>query len=119
MRDNYAKKTSKSNLTSRCRRRFQQHITCNDNKHDRRSNLIRNFLVIIISGEGPDGTKYKTAYRCEGETLDISCEGRDETIEVVRANYGRFSIAICNQHGFTDWSVNCMAPRTKRVLKSK
>ena len=70
-------------------------------------------------GENPDGTKYQTAYRCEGQTLEITCESRDSVIEVVRANYGRFSIAICNRNGFTDWSVNCMAPKTKRVLKEK
>ena len=69
-------------------------------------------------GEAPDGTKYKTAYRCEDEELHISCDS-GETISVIRANYGRFSIAICNKHGFTDWSVNCMSPRTTRVLQTK
>ena len=72
-----------------------------------------------FAGENPDGTKYQTAYRCEGQTLEITCESREAVIEVVRANYGRFSIAICNRNGFTDWSVNCMAPKTKRVLKEK
>ena len=72
-----------------------------------------------FAGENPDGTRYQTAYRCEGQTLEITCESADAVIEVVRANYGRFSIAICNRNGFTDWSVNCMAPKTKRVLKEK
>jgi latrophilin 1 len=48
----------------------------------------------------------------------ITCEA-SETIQVIRANYGRFSIAICNKHGYTDWSVNCMSPRTTRVLQNR
>ena len=43
----------------------------------------------------------------------------DVTIEVTRANFGRFSIAICNPHGHTDWSVNCFAPDTTRILKTR
>ena len=39
--------------------------------------------------------------------------------QVMRANYGRFSVAICNEHGITDWSVNCMAPRSLRILQDR
>jgi len=69
-------------------------------------------------GEGPDGLKYKTKYNCEGEDLSISCS-HDQVIQVIRANFGRFSIAICNRHGTTDWSVNCMAPSSMRVLQRR
>lgn len=69
-------------------------------------------------GVGPDGTRYKTAYKCEGERLTISCAA-DQTIKVIRANFGRFSIAICNRHGTTDMSVNCMSPSSNRVMKRK
>ena len=37
----------------------------------------------------------------------------------VRANYGRFSVAICNDKGITDWSVNCMAPRSLRIMQDR
>ena len=50
--------------------------------------------------------------------MTISCDA-NEVIQVIRANYGRFSIAICNKHGYTDWSVNCMSPETKRVLQAE
>ena len=76
------------------------------------------FFLNTFPGEAPDGTKYKTAYRCEGEDLRISCDP-GETIQVVRANYGRFSIAICNKNGYTDWSVNCMSHTTTRILQRK
>ncbi|CAH1153302.1 unnamed protein product [Phaedon cochleariae] len=62
--------------------------------------------------------RYETAYACEGKVLKIEC--RDgELIKLIRANYGRFSITICNDHGNTDWSVNCMSPKSLRVLHSR
>ncbi|XP_050068101.1 latrophilin Cirl isoform X1 [Anopheles maculipalpis] len=48
----------------------------------------------------------------------IECEPGD-LINLIRANYGRFSITICNDHGNVDWSVNCMSPKSLRVLHSK
>ena len=74
--------------------------------------------MCFSAGVGPDGTRYKTAYKCEGERLTISC-GADQTLKVIRANFGRFSIAICNRHGTTDMSVNCMSPSSNRVMKRK
>ena len=79
---------------------------------------------LSLPGRGPDGTLYKTDYRCEGENMTVSCIDSDGpgvhgTIHVVRGNFGRFSIAICNRHGQTDWSVNCMAQHTTKVLQQK
>ncbi|XP_048264306.1 latrophilin Cirl-like isoform X2 [Bombus affinis] len=62
--------------------------------------------------------RYDTAYACEGKTLWIEC-GEGKLIHLIRANYGRFSITICNEHGNTDWSVNCMSPKSFRVLNSE
>ncbi|GBP18656.1 Latrophilin Cirl [Eumeta japonica] len=61
--------------------------------------------------------RYETAYACEGKTLKIGC-GEGSVIHLIRANYGRFSITICNDHGNTEWSVNCMSNRSLRVLHS-
>ncbi|XP_078048524.1 latrophilin Cirl [Augochlora pura] len=62
--------------------------------------------------------RYDTAYACEGKTLFIEC-GEGKLIHLIRANYGRFSITICNEHGNTDWSVNCMSAKSFRVLNSE
>lgn len=53
--------------------------------------------------------------------LNLSCgaDGSGEVINLLRANYGRFSITICNEHGDTEWSVNCMSHRSLRALHSK
>ncbi|TRY70742.1 hypothetical protein TCAL_12812 [Tigriopus californicus] len=61
---------------------------------------------------------YLTAYGCEGSRLQINCTD-SHYLDIIRANYGRFSIAICNDHGETDWSVNCMSPRTLRVIEAR
>lgn len=75
--------------------------------------LISNELPICIAAP-----KYETAYACEGKTLTIEC-GKGSYINLIRANYGRFSITICNDHGNDKWSVNCMSYKSLRVLQSK
>lgn len=62
--------------------------------------------------------KYQTAYACEGKKLTIECDPGD-LINLIRANYGRFSITICNDHGNMEWSVNCMFPKSLTVLNSR
>ena len=65
---------------------------------------------------------YLTAYACEGSTLNITGSTDSDLpryLNIIRANYGRFSIAICNDHGNTDWSVNCYSPVTLRVIKAR
>jgi len=42
---------------------------------------INKFFYLTILGEAADGTKYKTAYRCEGESMTIFCDP-GETIQV-------------------------------------
>uniref|UniRef100_A0A1I8QC19 Latrophilin Cirl n=1 Tax=Stomoxys calcitrans TaxID=35570 RepID=A0A1I8QC19_STOCA len=67
---------------------------------------------------GSPAPKYQTAYACEGKKLTIECETGD-LINLIRANYGRFSITICNDHGNMEWSVNCMFPKSLTVLNSR
>ena len=70
--------------------------------------------IFTISGE----LEKRTKYGCEGTTLEIRCE-QGTLINLVRANFGRFSISICNKEGHTDWSVNCLEPRTLRVINAR
>ncbi|XP_075986920.1 calcium-independent receptor for alpha-latrotoxin isoform X4 [Anticarsia gemmatalis] len=74
-------------------------------------------LVDCVSGRSSE-PRYETAYACEGKTLKIGCR-EGSVIHLIRANYGRFSITICNDHGNTDWSVNCMSTKSLRVLHSR
>ena len=71
--------------------------------------------------DGDDNTL--TAYACEGESLRMRCpqQQKDEkkVLEVVRANFGRFSIAVCNDHVRTNLSVNCIARETLGMLQNR
>ena len=57
----------------------------------------------------------KRSYQCEGSDIELSCPS-NSSIQLIRANYGRFSIAICNKHGVTDWNVDCAAPQSVKIL---
>ena len=77
--------------------------------------LIKTFSAASSSS---GGVPMKTVYACQGSQLALACPP-DHQIRVMRANYGRFSVAICNDKGITDWSVNCMAPRSLRILQDR
>ena len=77
---------------------------------------------IFISGEALARTKRNperlTAYACENSRLNISCAS-GQYLDIIRANYGRFSITICNDHGNTEWKVDCQAGRTLRAMQAR
>ncbi|XP_046745914.1 latrophilin Cirl isoform X2 [Diprion similis] len=77
--------------------------------------LLLQLLVGSHTVAARNSERYDAAYECEGKTLTIEC-GEGELIHLIRANYGRYSITICNEHGNTDWSVNCMSTKSFRVL---
>ena len=73
-------------------------------------------FVILLAAVA--GGERRTKYGCEGSSLELECE-EGAVISLVRANYGRFSISICNGEGNTAWSVNCMEPRTLRIINTR
>ena len=75
-------------------------------------------IIFTVAAGRVDPSSMKTSYACQGDTLDLSCPS-GQMIKIMRANYGRFSVGICNEHGITDWSVNCMAPRSLRILQDR
>ena len=75
-------------------------------------------LMIHIYYSAGAGRPMKTSYACQGDRLELQCP-LGSVIKVMRANYGRFSVGICNRDGITDWSVNCMAPRSLRILQDR
>lgn len=84
-------------------------------------NLLPLFMALVTLSttvQHCQGNERRTKYGCEGTTLTIACE-EGTVINLVRANFGRFSISICNEEGITDWSVNCMEPRTLRVINTR
>ena len=80
--------------------------------------LPRRIKWILPSKFNISETEKRTVYGCEGSNLELACEA-GLVIQLVRANYGRFSISICNKEGNTAWSVNCMEPRSLRVINTR
>lgn len=64
----------------------------------------------------PSLPSYETKIACEGGHLRLECE-EGTKINLIRANFGRFSISICNTQGNLEWSVNCMSRRSFRVIQ--
>ncbi|KRZ60075.1 Latrophilin-3 [Trichinella nativa] len=63
-------------------------------------------------------TKQLTQYACEGDMLTLSCPPM-QLIRIVRANYGRFSLNVCNEDGH-DWpNTQCMDPNSTGVLADR
>ncbi|KAH9404640.1 hypothetical protein TYRP_000466 [Tyrophagus putrescentiae] len=67
------------------------------------------------TGKGGSGDIRKSAFVCQDGTLRLSCTA-GKHIDVLRANFGRFSITLCNPSGTLDWSVNCASGNSLSVL---
>ena len=85
-----------------------------------------------------DEPSYQMAYACENEMLTINCSNESEeneyeekhgksnnpktdssmSLEIIRANFGRFSISICNKKSRADISVNCQSHSTLETMKN-
>lgn len=78
--------------------------------------LLLDLVATSWARRGGDPPRYRTAYACEGSQLHIACD-EGHLVQLIRANYGRFSISICNDHGTLDWSVDCMSHRSFRVMQ--
>lgn len=62
---------------------------------------------------------YETEYACEGDSVHIKCKRPGTVINVVRAAYGRYSIATCNPQGVLNWSVDCTSHKTLYVIQNR
>ena len=74
--------------------------------------LIFSIIFQLLQGRGRGGG---------GAVRDALCVLGHEAglhLNIIGANYGRFSIAICNKHGNTDWSVK-EDPGAKTLIDSR
>ena len=86
-----------------------------------------------------DEPSYQMAYACENEMLTINCSDDEDkenenvkrnggknnptsdssiSLEIIRANFGRFSISICNKESRADFSVNCQSHSSLDKMKN-
>ena len=79
--------------------------------------MLRPFVFLFLAAFDIVSSKevtQKSKYGCEGTNLTVDCD-ENEVIKIVRANYGRFSLSICNPVGIVEWDYNCVQRRIKIV----
>lgn len=83
--------------------------------------MMGSVVVAQISGGSsslPAKARYKTMYACEDRQLVMDCDPGNK-INLIRANYGRFSITQCNEQGQLEMSTECMSPITFRIMRDR
>lgn len=50
--------------------------------------------------------------------MELSCED-GKLIHLVRTNYGRFSLTICNEFGYSNYSIQCNSFRSFLVMQTE
>uniref|UniRef100_A0A5S6QF12 Latrophilin Cirl n=1 Tax=Trichuris muris TaxID=70415 RepID=A0A5S6QF12_TRIMR len=79
-------------------------------------------LVLVaasIDAERKNGSNGRlTKYACEREVMTISCPPK-HVIRIIRANYGRFAVHVCNNDGINWLNTQCMDPGSTQVMASR
>ena len=71
-------------------------------------------LIIFLAIKSAFCENVQTLYTCS-EPLDMVCP-ENHVISMVRANYGRFSISVCNPKRLTNISTNCASLTTLHTI---
>ncbi|XP_071119599.1 adhesion G protein-coupled receptor L3-like isoform X3 [Haliotis cracherodii] len=73
----------------------------------------------FFGGRLPPRKEWKTTYACENSKLHVKCN-EDEVIRIMLANYGRYSISVCNRYGVTEgWNLQCISVLSFRVVSER
>ena len=77
-----------------------------------------NVDVANICSPGDPAAGVSTVYGCEGATVSLACQG-SRVLRVVRANYGRFSISVCNPLALSTLDTGCSSEEATSVLLAR
>ena len=62
----------------------------------------------------------KTMFGCGGDSVVLSCRGKTGSmISIVRANYGRFSVSVCNPLARGDLDTSCSSEEATSILLAR
>lgn len=76
-------------------------------------------LIFVGDGDDEDGYIERTTYACEYGMLTLECPA-GSVIRIARANYGRFSLKLCNPQGRTEnMDVTCQNVKTTDIVSSE
>ena len=83
-------------------------------------NGIVNILLVIypVLGQSIPGSAVQTVIGCENTTISLSCPVASY-VSILRANYGRFAMAVCNHQVDEDMRNDCGTEETSTTIMSK
>ena len=77
-----------------------------------------NLIVVILKLITVTKT-IRTVLICESNMMHINCTA-ESVLSITRANYGRFSIAVCNDDAKEDINTNCESMnQTTLILRNR
>ena len=76
---------------------------------------VQVLITVVMASQLSDTI---TLIGCENTTVSLSCPV-GSYVSIIRANYGRFSISVCNHQARQDIDTNCNSQEnsTARVMK--
>uniref|UniRef100_A0A915JDA0 Sushi domain-containing protein n=1 Tax=Romanomermis culicivorax TaxID=13658 RepID=A0A915JDA0_ROMCU len=99
--------------------------TCAFSNVIRAQKLINDFVFrdehdpnIMTNSHTRKSIFHTTAYACEGQTMNITCPD-GYRINIIRANYGRFSLNICNEKEMEWADVQCSNNKSTEVMRER
>lgn len=81
--------------------------------------LMQHCVLCSTDSTSEEAAEEESVHACEGDDLRIECQADDEVIRIIRANFGRFSIAVCNEDVRTNISVNCFSPESTQIVSQR
>ena len=67
-----------------------------------------------------EAREVKTMFGCGGDSVVLSCKGSTGAgISIVRANYGRFSVSVCNPLARGDLDTSCSSEEATSILLAR
>lgn len=99
------------------------HQNNNNNKEDDETNSKlaaskHNLASANRTGQQREHMHYKTTFACENNQIELTCQ-EGKLIHLARANYGRFSVNICNDLGHSNLSVQCASFRAFLIMETR
>ena len=79
--------------------------------------MKKELLILVVTGLNMMVCEY-TVLGCENTSVTLSCPV-GSYISLIRANYGRFSISVCNQHARDDIHTHCASQEESSEILSK
>ena len=86
-----------------------------------RSNTVFTILFLFIDPPVyPSQKDRKVSFACQDSYIYLNCTGKGERIRILLANYGRFSLVVCNQDGVSEgWDLQCSSEKTLKVVAER